>query len=87
MDKLVKDIDEMEKLADHEAKLKGIIDDIKSTKTKTSAIKYNTKVASFDKATAKKRQDIAAKQKAEGVYIASARGKRIVFDFLRKTKT
>ena len=60
---------------------------MKSTKTKTSTIKHKKKVTSFGKATTKKRRVIAAEQKAEGVYITPATGKRIVFDFLRKTKT
>ena len=55
MDKFSKDIDEIEKLTDHKAKVKGIVDDMKSTKTKTTAIEHNKKVASFGKATTKKR--------------------------------
>ena len=34
MDKLNQDIDEMERILDHEAKVKGIVDDMKSTKQK-----------------------------------------------------
>ena len=52
-----------------------------------SVIKHNKKVASFGKATMKERQVIVTKQKAEGAYITPALGKRIVFDFLQKTKT
>jgi hypothetical protein len=34
MDKLNQDIDEMEKILDHKAKVKGIVDDMKYTKQK-----------------------------------------------------
>ena len=54
MDEFDKDITEMEKLADREAKVKGTVDNMKFTKTKTSAIEHTKEVASFGKATTKK---------------------------------
>ena len=87
MDKVAKDIDETENLINYEAKVKGSVDDMKSTKSKTSAPGHNKKVASFSKATTKKRQVIAAKQKAKGFYITPATGKWMVFHFLCKTQT
>ena len=86
MDKFVKDIDEMQKLADRRAKVKGIVDDMEFMKTRTSAIRQNMKVASFGKAKTKKRQVVTTEQKAKGVNITPATGKRIVFDFLRNVE-
>jgi hypothetical protein len=47
-------IAEMEKLQGHKASVEGIVDKMKSTKTKTSAVKHNKKVVPFSNAIKKK---------------------------------
>ena len=81
MDEFAKGVVELEKLPDHEEKLGGIVADMKSTDTKTSAIENIKKVLSFKKATTKRRRVIVAETKSEGVHITPAVGKQIVISF------
>ena len=76
----------MEKLLDHEETLGGIVADMKSTDTKTSAIENIKKVSLFEKSTKKRRRVIAAETKSEGVHITPAVGKRRVIIFLGASK-
>ena len=64
MDKFAEGVVELEKLPDHEEKIGGIVADMKSTNTKTSAIKNIRKVSPFQKATKKKRRVITAGARA-----------------------
>ena len=82
MDKLNQDIDEMEKLLDHEAKVKGIVNDMKSTNQKRVQSNTIRKYPCLVKLQQKKRRVIAAEKKTEGAYITSAVGQWIVFRFL-----
>ena len=59
-------------------KIKDIVDDMKSTKNKTSAGEHKKKVASFSQAAKKKRRIIAAETKTEGVHITAAVGTWII---------
>ena len=77
---------ETEKLPGHKAKVKGIVDGMKSTKSKTSAIGHNEAVALIGNATKKRRQIITAEIKTEGAHIVAEAGKRIIFNYLGISK-
>jgi hypothetical protein len=86
IDNFGKGIVEMETLSGHEAKMKGIVDKMKSTKSKTSAIEHTKAVASFGNAAKKKGRIIAAETKTEGAHITAAVGKQMIFNYLGVSK-
>ena len=86
MDEFDQGISKMESVRGYEEKVKEIVDDMKSTKNKTSAGEHKKKVASFGQAVKKKRRIITAESKTEGVHITAAVGMRIVVSFLGASK-
>ena len=82
MDEFDHGISKMESVRGYDKKIKDIVDDMKSTKNKTSAGEHKKKVASFSQAVKKKRRIIAAETKTEGVHITAAVGTRIIVNYL-----
>ena len=68
MDIFYKRIVDMEKLPGHKEQLKGIVNEVKSTKSKTGTITHKKAVALFSNASRNKRRIISAETMTEGAH-------------------
>ena len=66
--------------------MKGIIDKMKSTKSKTSVIDHNNEVAQLSNASKKKRWIVAAETKTKGPHIIAAVVKQIISNYFGVSK-